>query len=267
MKKLFAIILSGLIICSFAACGQNNASSQSSTEAATTAAEAETSASEGGDVITGGITDAASPVVPDEVKTVFDKAAATLTGVGYEPVAYLGSQVVAGTNHFLLCKATPTTADPKATYVIVTLFEGLNGEAEITDVANSDIEAPAPTDSENPIAGGYTEPETPEVTPEAQKALTKALEGLDGAQYEAKALLGTQIVSGTNYMLLCKITPVTANPQPHYSIVTVYEDLEGNASISDTHDFNAADDAAAFQRCRRRCGNRRSAVRNLQRLT
>ncbi len=230
MKKLFAIILSGLIICSFAACGQNNASSQSSTEAATTAAEAETSASEGGDVITGGITDAASPVVPDEVKTVFDKAAATLTGVGYEPVAYLGSQVVAGTNHFLLCKATPTTADPKATYVIVTLFEGLNGEAEITDVANSDIEAPAPTDSENPIAGGYTEPETPEVTPEAQKAL---------------ALLGTQIVSGTNYMLLCKITPVTANPQPHYSIVTVYEDLEGNASISDTHDFNAADDAAA----------------------
>ena len=226
MKKLFAIILSGLIICSFAACGQNNASSQSSTEAATTAAEAETSASEGGDVITGGITDAASPVVPDEVKTVFDKAAATLTGVGYEPVAYLGSQVVAGTNHFLLCKATPTTA-------------------EITDVANSDIEAPAPTDSENPIAGGYTEPETPEVTPEAQKALTKALEGLDGAQYEAKALLGTQIVSGTNYMLLCKITPVTANPQPHYSIVTVYEDLEGNASISDTHDFNAADDAAA----------------------
>ena len=223
MKKLFAIILSGLIICSFAACGQNNASSQSSTEAATTAAEAETSASEGGDVITGGITDAASPVVPDEVKTVFDKAAATLTGVGYEPVAYLGSQVVAGTNHFLLCKATPTTADPKATYVIVTLFEGLNGEAEITDVANSDIEAPAPTDSENPIAGGYTEPETPEVTPEAQKALTKALEGLE----------------------LCKITPVTANPQPHYSIVTVYEDLEGNASISDTHDFNAADDAAA----------------------
>ncbi|MEE0844231.1 MAG: hypothetical protein U0L75_07860, partial [Ruminococcus sp.] len=129
--------------------------------------------------------------------------------------------------------------------VIVTLFEGLNGEAEITDVANSDIEAPAPADSENPIAGGYTEPETPEVTPEAQKALTKALEGLDGAQYEAKALLGTQIVSGTNYMLLCKITPVTANPQPHYSIVTVYEDLEGNASISDTHDFNAADDAAA----------------------
>ena len=164
MKKLFAIILSGLIICSFAACGQNNASSQSSTEAATTAAEAETSASEGGDVIAGGITDAESPVEPDEV---------------------------------------------------------------------------------NPIAGGYTEPETPEVTPEAQKALTKALEGLDGAQYEAKALLGTQIVSGTNYMLLCKITPVTANPQPHYSIVTVYEDLEGNASISDTHDFNAADDAAA----------------------
>ncbi len=246
MKKLFALILSGLIVCSFAACGQNNTSSQASTDAAaTTAAEAQTSASEGGDVIAGGYTDAASPVVPDDVKAVFDKAAATLTGVGYEPVAYLGSQVVAGTNHLLLCKATPTTAEPKTTYALVTLFEGLNGEAEITDISNSDVEAPAPADAENPMAGAYAEPATPEVSPEAQKALTAALEGLDGATYEAKALLGTQVVSGTNYLMLCKITPVTQNPQPHYSIVTVYEDLEGKASITDTHDFAAEDDAAA----------------------
>ena len=45
-------------------------------------------------------------------------------------------------------------------------------------------------------------------------------------------------------MLLCKITTVTAEPVSHYSIVTVYEDLEGNASISETHDFSAEDETA-----------------------
>ena len=250
MKKLFAIILSGLLVCSFAACGQNQSSQTSATnatEAATeTKAAAETTINEGsgGDVIAGGITDAASPEIPDAVKPLFEEATKTLTGVGYEPVAYIGSQVVAGTNHFILCSATPTTADPKSTYAIVTLFEGLNGEAEITEIINSDVAAPVPVDSENPISGGYTRPDKPDVTAEAKQALEKAVEGLDGATYEAKALLGTQVVSGTNYMLFCKITPVVADPQPHYSIVTVYEDLEGKASITETHDFAAADEAA-----------------------
>ena len=244
MKKIFAIIFSALLVCSFAACGQNN-SSQTSTEAATKAAsQTETTAAEesGSEVIAGGYTDAASPEVPDSVKTVFDKATETLTGVGYEPVAYLGSQVVAGTNHLILCKATPTTADPKSTYALVTLFEGLNGEAEITDVIDSGVAAVGAADGET--AGAYAAPEKPDVTAEAKAALEKAVTGLDGAQYDAKALLGTQVVSGANYMLLCKITPVTANPVSHYSIVTVYEDLEGNASITDAQDFSAKDETS-----------------------
>ena len=234
MKKLFAIIFSALLVCSFAACGQNSSSQTSTEAAATTAAQDATAAESGSEVITGGYT--------DSVKSVFAKATETLTGVGYEPVAYLGSQVVAGTNHLILCKATPTTAEPKSTYALVTLFEGLNGEAEITNVIESSVNAAGAADGET--TGAYTAPEKPGVTDEAKAALEKALNGLGGAQYDAKALLGTQVVSGTNYMLLCKITTVTAEPVSHYSIVTVYEDLEGNASISETHDFSAEDETA-----------------------
>lgn len=242
MKKLFAIIFSALLVCSFAACGQNSSSQTSTEAAATTAAQDATAAESGSEVIAGGYTDAASPEVPDSVKSVFAKATETLTGVGYEPVAYLGSQVVAGTNHLILCKATPTTAEPKSTYALVTLFEGLNGEAEITNVIESSVNAAGAADGET--TGAYTAPEKPGVTDEAKAALEKALNGLGGAQHDAKALLGTQVVSGTNYMLLCKITTVTAEPVSHYSIVTVYEDLEGNASISETHDFSAEDETA-----------------------
>ena len=229
MKKLFAIIFSALLVCSFAACGQNSSSQTSTEAAATTAAQDATAAESGSEVIAGGYTDAASPEVPDSVKSVFAKATETLTGVGYEPVAYLGSQVVAGTNHLILCKATPTTAEPKSTYALVTLFEGLNGEAEITNVIESSVNAAGAADGET--TGAYTAPEKPGVTDEAKAALEKALNG-------------TQVVSGTNYMLLCKITTVTAEPVSHYSIVTVYEDLEGNASISETHDFSAEDETA-----------------------
>ena len=137
MKKLFAIILSGLILCSFAACGQSKTSSTTATEAgkdaATTAAAAQTTTEA---PLTGGYTDAASPVLTDDVKAVFNKAVEGLTGMTYEPVAYLGSQVVAGTNYMLLCKVTTVTAEPTSDYAIVTVYQDLEGNAEITETYN-----------------------------------------------------------------------------------------------------------------------------------
>lgn len=244
MKKIFAIIFSSLIICSLAGCGQSKTSEASQTTTAQAATQAATEAeATKADTITGGYTDAASPVIPDEVKAAFEKATETLTGVGYVPVAYLGSQVVAGTNHLLLCKATPATEESTATYALVTLYEDANGGAQLTDIQNCAAEAPAET--EEGVTGAYEEPETPEVTAEAKAALTKACEGLTGASYEAKALLGTQVVAGTNYKLLCKITPIVPDGVPHYAIVTVYADLEGKAEITETVDFEKADGADA----------------------
>ena len=244
MKKIFAIIFSSLIICSLAGCGQSKTSEASQTTTAQAATQAATEAeATKADTITGGYTDAASPVIPDEVKAAFEKATETLTGVGYVPVAYLGSQVVAGTNHLLLCKATPATEESTATYALVTLYEDANGGAQLTDIQNCAAEAPAET--EEGVTGAYEEPETPEVTAEAKAALTKACEGLTGASYEAKALLGTQVVAGTNYQLLCKITPVTPDATASYAVVTVWEKTDGTAEITDTAEFTKEEAADA----------------------
>lgn len=239
MKELFAVILSALIVCSFAACGQAKTS-----QTAETTAQAATKAEESGkeEVIAGGFTDAESPVLDDAAKEVVAKATETLTGVGYTPVAYVGSQIVAGVNHLILCKATPTVPDAKTTYALVKIYEDPQGKAEITDVQECDAEAPSDSTE---MTGAYTEPETPVVTEEAKAALSKALEGLDGADYQAKALLGTQVVAGTNYLLFCKITPVTEKPVSSYAVVTVYENTDGTAEITETHDFAAAKDAPA----------------------
>ena len=66
---------------------------------------------------------------------------------------------------------------------------------------------------------------------EAKAAFEKATEGLTGYEYEPIALLGTQIVSGTNYSILARGKSVVPDAEPSYEIITIYEDLEGNAEI------------------------------------
>ena len=87
------------------------------------------------------------------------------------------------------------------------------------------------------IAGAWEEADSPVVTEELQAKFDKALEGLTGANYTPVAYLGSQIVSGHNYLLLCRVAPVVANPVETYAVVQVYEDAEGNLQLVDTSDF------------------------------
>ena len=87
----------------------------------------------------GGWNIAENNAVTEEQKAVFDKAVEKLLGVSYEPVTYLGSQVVAGQNHCFLCKATVIYPDAKPTYALVYIYQDLQGNAEVTNVASLDI--------------------------------------------------------------------------------------------------------------------------------
>ena len=81
---------------------------------------------------------------------------------------------------------------------------------------------------EEPAAvGGWTLNDSGELSAEAKAAFDKAMEGLMGVNYTPVALLGTQLVSGTNYSILAEATVVYPDAQPYYAVVTVYEDLQG----------------------------------------
>jgi hypothetical protein len=56
------------------------------------------------------------------------------------------------------------------------------------------------------------------LTEEAQSAFDKAMEGLVGVNYTPLALLGTQLVSGTNYSFLCEAAVVYPDAQPYYAV-------------------------------------------------
>ena len=72
---------------------------------------------------------------------------------------------------------------------------------------------------------------------EAKAALDKASETLTGAEFDPIALVGTQVVAGTNYRLLCKETATVPDAESFYTIIDIYADLNGNAELTETYDF------------------------------
>jgi len=80
--------------------------------------------------------------------------------------------------------------------------------------------------------GSWALTEDAALTAEAQSAFDKAMDGLVGVNYTPLALLGTQLVSGTNYCILCEAAVVYPDAQPYYALVYIYADLQGQASVT-----------------------------------
>jgi hypothetical protein len=102
--------------------------------------------------------------------------------------------------------------------------------------------------AETPVLGGWSTPDSPEITPELQELFDKATEGLLGVNYTPVALIGTQLVSGMNYCFLCEAKAVIPDAVPYYVNVTVYKDLEGNAKVTDIEgvETHSTSEIAAF---------------------
>lgn len=256
--KMTAAALAGILALSLAACAGNSGTGTASSPApqeesrAEESSDAETPVEEtpaeelpfeeiyGGeedyfdaetasDMLLGGWEEVDSPVITEEMAALVEKASANLTGAKYTPVAYLGRQIVSGTNYLILCR-TVSTVDPDAveTYTFVTVYEDLEGGAQIINVIDTGL----PTNIAD-LSGGWSQAESPEVTEEIEDLCDKAFRRLVGVGYKPVALLSTQVVAGTNYCILCESTIVYPGAEPTYAFVTLYKDLEGNVEVLD----------------------------------
>jgi hypothetical protein len=243
MKKSKVLLIVGLIGFCLTGCGnQTNGGAQTDQKASSQASSQAGSQSDGQEeqqsalssepVLVGGLTRADSPVVPSEVAHLFDGIKGGEPGYVYTPVAYLGSQIVAGTNHLLLCKVKEAGSGSHIHYALVTIYEDLDGNAEITEVRNSSAEA-----DYQEAEGGWIESETLEATRGAKDALEKASNNITEADFTLIANLAEQVVAGTNYCLLCGDKSAAYSDWDRYKLVYVYEDLEGNAEITDIVEF------------------------------
>ena len=176
----------------------------------------------------GGWTKADSPVITEELAELFEKATGDLLGAEHVPVAFIASQIVSGTNYMFIARSTMVTQDPTEHYSLITIYEDLNGNVEILDIADTGVET-----NMKGMMGGWQQADSPEVTDELREAFSKASEKLLGVDYEPAAVLSRQVVSGTNYCIFCESKVVAPDTGTEYCIVYLYVDLQGNSEITD----------------------------------
>ena len=235
MKKILIVLMAALLVLTAVACKANE---QPKAAEEQPTAEAETLANE---PLAGGWTPAEDFSVTEERRAIFDKGMAVLLGVDYEPLAYLGSQVVAGKNHVFLAKGTAVTPALPVSYALVYLYEDLQGNVKLLNIADLPI---VPNEDgtlalpEEGLMGGWAYVEDPAFTDEDEAKLEAALQNQVGASYAIVAYVGEQVVAGLNRCLLVQVTPVVPDAQPHYALAYVYTDLQGGAELTRVIDLD-----------------------------
>ena len=186
-----------------------------------------------------GIVDNKAVTLPGEVQTGFSKIAQG-ENKGLVPIALVAQQVVAGTNDMILCK-------DGSKYRMIVVYRDLQGGAELkgsTKFILTDYTLGEGNVNTEQLSGGWYVPEeltTLPLTNGAQEAFDKAIEGFVGSTIEPMALIGSQVVAGTNYAILCRVTLTTPEAVPTVQVVRIFADFEGNAEITGFRTINPAD--------------------------
>lgn len=232
MKKILIVLMAALLVLTAVACKANEQPKAAEEQ------PAQEPASVG---MVGGWTPAEDFSVTEERRAVFRKGMETLLGVDYAPLAYLGSQVVAGTNHVFLVKGTMVVPARPVSYALVYLYEDLQGNVKLLNIADLPIVPQADGTlalPEEGLMGGWAYVEDPAFTDEDEAKLEAALQNQVGASYVIVACVAEQVVAGLNRCLLVQVTPVVPNARPHYALAYVYTDLQGNSSLTQVIDLD-----------------------------
>lgn len=162
-------------------------------------------------------------------KAAFKKATAELLGVSYQPIAVLGTQVVAGTKYAILCKATPVIPDATPDITIMYIYENIDGTVDIDGFQT--IISGGDKGGFKANAGKFA------IRNKKNKAVysayKKAMKELVGVDYKPVFYLGSQNKSGSNYMILCRSKAVYPNAPYEWSLVTVSKSAKGKVKLGD----------------------------------
>jgi hypothetical protein len=163
--------------------------------------------------------------MPQKVATAMGKLSEQLMGAEYTPIAYLGSQQVNGINHAVLAEQLVVTGKDTKNVVVI-IFNEKPNEMEYSLV---NIERVVESGGQ---MGGITVEVKTDIPAEAKEAFAKCFEGFVGSKVDPFALLGTQIVKGTNYIFAAEVTPVTPDPETKVAVVIVNA-MTGDIAFTD----------------------------------
>ena len=178
--------------------------------------------------ITGGWENAESPVISKKLNKLINKAAKKQVGVDIDPVALLATQVVAGTNYMILSRVKYVVPDAVANYVIVVLYEDLEGNAEFTDFVETGVASQI-----NDLPGGWSQPSSVALDKTYENYFLQATTDNDGVTYTPIAVVETQIVNGVNVCVFCSCKAVVPDAPTGYAFVYINVDFStGKTSIT-----------------------------------
>ena len=177
----------------------------------------------------------------DEEKQLFETAKGGLLGVDYTPVQVLATQVVSGTNYAYLLKGTTVTKEPVTSYYIGVVYKDLSDNAELTAlnvIDPADLKTVADTEE---VLGGWQVTEGIEaVIPDEnlQAAFASAKESLLGVDMEPIAVLGTQVVNGTNALVLSRGHAVAPDAPMHLYVTKLTVGTDGKVEVMENTQFD-----------------------------
>ncbi len=197
MKKIALILVSVMILVSFAACGGKDEGTKPEGDGQNTP-------------VLGGwtLTEFEGAELPEAAQKAYDKALEGYTGMGYVPYALLGTQVVSGTNYMILAKGTTVTPEPVSALYVLVIYEDTEGNCTVANVSDFDLGAIEEASSEGTpegLVGGWelnTLITASGFEPKILDAIDKAAEAIDGKYYTPIVPLGEKVVNGTEYAIL-----------------------------------------------------------------
>ena len=171
----------------------------------------------------------AASSISDDEQAIFDQAAGSS---GLEPIAVLATQVVAGTNYAFLC-------DSGYDWHVIAIGVDTDGNASMINDAAIDITNVMTTDAgqaDSYTAGSWEVPDAPSATlkpQDAAQAFDTAMAGYTGVGITPLATLATQLVDGTNYLIVGIGAPVTDGAPNQVYATVVNAAPDGTASFVD----------------------------------
>ncbi len=182
--------------------------------------------------------------IPNDALVVYNKAVQNYTEMKLEPIAYLGKQIVSGTNYMYFCKVTAGKTKLYTNYRVVVIYNDLEGNASITSVKTFDIVSYAdksipPINEET--TGGWainTNMNGAVLDDGIKYSFNNAVSSVSGATYTPIAKLAYKNNGGNDYVIL---TLTKKGSNNYFNVLTIYEQLDGNSDISSEAYVNLGD--------------------------
>ena len=151
--------------------------------------------------------------LPQDVASAMGAVNGKLLGATYNPIWYVGKQLVNGINYLFIAEDIRTTKNKDKSIVglVVNVPPGehsMQGEgAKVDRIIESE-----------------------ELAPEVQAAFAAVEKSLIGVSYKPVMYIGSQVVRGMNHFIVCEAKTIYPGAQP-YAAVLCINIFEGKASV------------------------------------